>query len=211
MSPFAAVQLLNPPLAAVLLGLAVGLSPAGPLLFPAATGTAASFAAGTPARWASRDTPLGEKGHRPQQSKLRQARHVVCVLHLCLGALGYAPDAALPAGLVARCLPMPMAEQSSGHAGSERRTSCTARDVLGFVFFRWGLEMQVVVGALRATMDLLATLGGATLAISAVVGYSWKTSSQCVFSSRLNPLPRFAGALIPAALVGFKFAAASSP
>ena len=34
---------------------------------------------------------------------------------------------------------------------------------------RWGWEVQVAVGAARAAMDLLAMLGGATLAVSAVV------------------------------------------
>ena len=34
---------------------------------------------------------------------------------------------------------------------------------------RWGLEVRLAVGAARAAMDLLAMLGGATLAVSAVV------------------------------------------
>lgn len=45
------VQLVNPPLMGVALGLLVGLTPLGTLLFPPAARTAASFSAPTPARY----------------------------------------------------------------------------------------------------------------------------------------------------------------
>ena len=44
------MQLVNPPLMGVGLGLLVGLTPLGTLLFPPAAGTASSFSAPTPAR-----------------------------------------------------------------------------------------------------------------------------------------------------------------
>jgi hypothetical protein len=44
------MQLVNPPLMGVILGLVVGLTPLGTLLFPPSTATAANFAAPTPAR-----------------------------------------------------------------------------------------------------------------------------------------------------------------